>query len=27
LPVPRFISGEVARRDEGPSSLQGIQKP
>ena len=27
LPVPRFISGGVARRDEGPSSLQGIQKP
>ena len=27
LPVPRFISGEVARRDEGPSSPQGIQKP
>ena len=27
LPVPRFISGEVAPRDEGPSSLQGIQKP
>ena len=27
LPVPRFMSGEVARRDEVPSSLQGIQKP
>ena len=27
LPVPRFISGEVTRRDEGPSSLQAIQKP
>ena len=27
LPVPGFISGEVTRQDEGPSSLQGIQKP
>ena len=27
LPVPGFISGEVTRRDEGPSSIQGIQKP
>ena len=27
LPVPGFISGEVTRRDEGPSGLQGIQKP
>ena len=27
LPVPRFIPGEVTRRDEGPSSLQGNQKP
>ena len=26
LPVPRLISGEVAHRDEGSSSLQGIQK-
>ena len=27
LPVPRFISREVTRQDEGPSSLQVIQTP
>ena len=27
LPVPGSIPGEVTRPDEGPSSLQGIQKP